>query len=102
MSHLKALLGVDASCMPPLSSLTRQQTPDLLRADEIADMCRVTPRTIRRWGDAGVLEQVRLGPGTVRYTRASVSALLSPHNDRDPADNGVSEKERGDGAHRSG
>ena len=62
--------------------------PHLLRPDEVAAMLQVTPRTIRRWGAAGVLERVRLGPRLTRYTVESVEALIHPPDDEAPAGNG--------------
>jgi excisionase family DNA binding protein len=47
---------------------------------EVASLLRVTPRTVRRWSQAGQLEPVRLGR-LVRYTQPSVDALISNSDD---------------------
>ena len=61
--------------------------PQLLRPDEVAAILQVTPRTVRRWGAAGVLERIRLGERLTRYTAESVEALIHPSNDIGPAAN---------------
>lgn len=38
----------------------------------------MTPRTIRRWGAAGVLERIQLGDRLTRYSVESVEALIHP------------------------
>lgn len=48
----------------------------LLRRDEAAGLLAVSERTVRRWGRAGVLDERRLTPRTVRVTLASVTRLL--------------------------
>jgi excisionase family DNA binding protein len=52
--------------------------PQLLRPDEVAEILQVTPRTVRRWGAAGVLERIRLGDRLTRYTIESVEAFIHP------------------------
>ncbi len=66
----------------------RTSDPTLLRADEVANLLRVTPRTVRRWGAAGVLEQIRLGDRLTRYTLESVEALIHPSTSESAATTG--------------
>jgi excisionase family DNA binding protein len=54
--------------------------PVLLTAAETAALLRIDRRTVWRWGAAGRLDAVRLGPNTVRYRRASVEALIEGHD----------------------
>jgi excisionase family DNA binding protein len=49
--------------------------PDLLTVAEVADMLRVSERTVRTWTQAGTLRAVRIG-GRVRYRLATLEALL--------------------------
>lgn len=71
--------------MSTVSTETAVSQPDwtvpLLTAKEVAARARVSSRTVRRWGDAGVLERIDVGPRLSRYTAESVAALLTPHND---------------------
>ena len=74
------------------------RTRALLTADEIAAICRVSSRTVRRWGQAGLLERLQLGSRLTRYTEESVAALIEPNYDVGPAANGPDERKRDDGA----
>lgn len=49
---------------------------DLLLPREVADIFRVTVRTLRNWERKGVLVPVRLPSGHKRYRREEVEALL--------------------------
>lgn len=45
---------------------------ELLKTDEVADMCKVSPETIRRLADAGAMPRpVRLGR-SVRFRRKEI------------------------------
>jgi DNA-binding transcriptional MerR regulator len=62
------------SADPPLASA--------IKAVEVAAIFRVTPRTVARWADAGLLTCTRTpgggrGPGHRRYTESAVRALLA-------------------------
>lgn len=48
----------------------------LLDRDEAARRLHVSPRTVRRYGKAGLLEERRVGPRLVRVTEESVEALI--------------------------
>ena len=49
----------------------------LLTEREVADVFRVTPRTIRRWAAGGTLDAIRVH-GTTRYRADDVAALIDP------------------------
>ena len=53
------------------------QGPDLLLADEVGDMFRVTGRQVGRWADAGKISCLRTPGGKRRYHREEVQALLA-------------------------
>jgi excisionase family DNA binding protein len=44
-----------------------------MTADDVAAVLRVSPRTVRRWGDKGHLEAVRLAGHAVRFTARTAS-----------------------------
>lgn len=48
----------------------------LLDRNEAAERLHVSPRTVRRYGRNGLLEERRVGPRLVRITVESVEALL--------------------------
>lgn len=51
--------------------------PNFLTVREVADLCRVTPLTIKRWGKRGKLEAIRINPrGDRRYKKEVVLELL--------------------------
>jgi DNA-binding transcriptional MerR regulator len=56
----------------------REITDDLIRASEAARLLHVSPRTLARWSESGILpEPVRVGPGELRYYyRSDVEKLL--------------------------
>lgn len=56
----------------------------LLTPLEVAEILRVTPRTVRQWARDGRIERVRLGGRLARYTAESVEALIHSHNDEPP------------------
>lgn len=60
----------------------------LLTQREVATQMRVTPRTVRRWGRAGLLQPIRIG-GVTRYRADEISALLRPCNDVAPTGTGA-------------
>jgi excisionase family DNA binding protein len=52
---------------------------ELLRPDEVADIFRVTKRTVYNWCDEGVLDAKQIG-GVVRITSVSVKTILKSSN----------------------
>lgn len=56
--------------------------PDLLTVREVAELFRVTPLTIKRWGNRGVLECIRINSrGDRRFEKKVVlEKLNNEHN----------------------
>jgi excisionase family DNA binding protein len=51
--------------------------PDLLTVREVAELLRVSPLTIKRWGNRGKLPPIRINSrGDRRYKKESVLYLL--------------------------
>lgn len=51
--------------------------PDLLTVKEVAEILRVSPLTIKRWGKRGKLVPIRINSrGDRRYTKQQVLYLL--------------------------
>lgn len=50
---------------------------DLLTAAEVAETFRVSPQTVSRWADKGIIPVIRLG-ATLRFRREDIEALLAP------------------------
>ena len=54
-----------------------QDLPDLLTVREVAELLRVSPLTIKRWGKRGKLPAIRINSrGDRRYKKESVLWLL--------------------------
>lgn len=85
-----------------VSTTDRSRPRPLLTPAEVAAILRVTPRTVRRYGAAGMLERVSIGGRIRRYTAESVEALVDPHHDESPAGNRALEQGGRDGAHGTG
>jgi len=59
------------------SQLDINNLPDLLTVREVADLLRVSPLTIKRWGKRGKLPAIRINSrGDRRYKKESVLWLL--------------------------
>lgn len=59
------------------SKLDINNLPDLLTVREVADLLRVSPLTIKRWGKRGKLPAIRINSrGDRRYKKESVMWLL--------------------------
>lgn len=59
--------------------------PDLLTVKEVAELLRVSPLTIKRWGKRGKLPAIRINSrGDRRYRKESVLYLLGmdPENQK--------------------
>lgn len=51
--------------------------PDLLTVKEVAEILRVSPLTIKRWGKRGKLPAIRINSrGDRRYRKSAVLSLL--------------------------
>ncbi len=55
----------------------RAPVPIPLTRAEAAERLRISERTVRRYGKAGLLVEHRLGPKLIRVTAESVEALLA-------------------------
>ena len=59
------------------NKLDIKNLPDLLTVREVADLLRVSPLTIKRWGKRGKLPAIRINSrGDRRYKKESVLWLL--------------------------
>ncbi len=59
------------------SKLDINNLPDLLTVREVADLLRVSPMTIKRWGKRGKLPAIRINSrGDRRYKKEAVLWLL--------------------------
>lgn len=57
--------------------LSLDNLPDLLTVREVAELLRVSPLTIKRWGKRGKLPAIRINSrGDRRYKKAAVLWLL--------------------------
>lgn len=50
---------------------------ELLRADEVAEIFRVKPKTIYSWHDIGKLPGVKMGNKCLRFRRAVIIEIIS-------------------------
>lgn len=68
--------------MTTSSTLTRHlaNLPPLLRYHEVAELCRVDVRTVRRWCKEGRLAKVRIGRRSL-IPREEIVELLTPKNE---------------------
>lgn len=53
----------------------------LLNCRETARRLHVSEHTVRRYGKSGLLDERRVGPWLVRYTEASIEALIANRKD---------------------
>jgi len=83
----------------PVSGSGRTALPALLTGQEVAELLGASTRTVRRLAQEGVLDRVRIGHRTSRYTQRSVLALIDPQDDHDPGANRAVEKAGNGAAH---
>ncbi len=58
-------------------NLKLEELPDLLTVREVAELLRVSPLTIKRWGKRGKLPAIRINSrGDRRYKKEAVLWLL--------------------------
>lgn len=58
-------------------NLKLEELPDLLTVREVAEILRVSPLTIKRWGKRGKLSAIRINSrGDRRYRKEAVLWLL--------------------------
>jgi len=61
----------------PTNSLSLGNLPDLLTVREVAELLRVSPLTVKRWGKRGKLPAIRINArGDRRYRKEQVLYLL--------------------------
>jgi len=61
----------------PKKKIKLESLPDLLTVREVADILRVSPLTIKRWGKRGKLPAIRINSrGDRRYKKEAVLWLL--------------------------
>jgi len=61
----------------PKKRIRLEDLPDLLTVREVANLLRVSPLTIKRWGKRGKLPAIRINSrGDRRYKKESVLWLL--------------------------
>jgi excisionase family DNA binding protein len=66
------------------SKLDIKNLPDLLTVREVADLLRVSPLTIKRWGKRGKLPAIRINSrGDRRYKKEAVLWLLGMNPETD-------------------
>jgi len=57
--------------------------PDLLTVREVADLLRVSPLTVKRWGKRGKLPAIRINSrGDRRYRKESILWLLGMQEEK--------------------
>ena len=67
----------EAAETQPKKNLDLKNLPDLLTVREVAEVLRVSPLTIKRWGKRGKLPAIRINSrGDRRYRKESVLWLL--------------------------
>lgn len=63
--------------MAEKKKLRLEELPDLLTVREVAELLRVSPLTIKRWGKRGKLPAIRINSrGDRRYKKEAVLWLL--------------------------
>ena len=61
----------------PKKQINLDSMPDLLTVREVADLLRVSPLTIKRWGKRGKLPAIRINSrGDRRYKKDAILWLL--------------------------
>lgn len=65
------------SAKPQKKRIRLDELPDLLTVREVAELLRVSPLTIKRWGKRGKLPAIRINSrGDRRYKKEAVLWLL--------------------------
>lgn len=67
----------DNPTFPVTNKISLEDLPDLLTVKEVAQVLRVSPLTIKRWGKRGKLPAIRINSrGDRRYKKEAVLWLL--------------------------
>ncbi len=70
------MLAYDIYCIH-MNKVSLENLPDLLTVKEVAEVLRVSPLTIKRWGKRGKLPAIRINSrGDRRYKKEAVLWLL--------------------------
>lgn len=73
---VKFILDIQTSSMAQ-HNISIESLPDLLTVREVAELLRVSPLTIKRWGKRGKLPAIRINSrGDRRYKKEAVLYLL--------------------------
>ena len=65
--------------------LSLDNLPDLLTVREVAELLRVSPLTIKRWGKKGKLPAIRINSrGDRRYKKEAILWLLGVESEQPP------------------
>ena len=65
------------------TKVTLDDLPDLLTIREVADLLRISPLTIKRWGKKGKLPAIRINSrGDRRYRKEVVLRLLGVEEEK--------------------
>lgn len=79
----KINLNAQNISQPEKKKLTLESLPDLLTVREVAELLRVSPLTIKRWGKRGKLPAIRINSrGDRRYKKEAVLWLLGMQEDK--------------------
>ena len=77
MLHFVTLVSVNTYIDMPNPTVSISNLPDLLTVREVAQILRVSPLTIKRWGKRGKLPAIRINSrGDRRYKKEAVLWLL--------------------------
>lgn len=67
----------NSTSVPTKKKIALENLPDLLTVKEVAELLRVSPLTIKRWGKRGKLSPIRINSrGDRRYKKEAVLWLL--------------------------
>lgn len=83
-STSKVNKGNQTSGKPGKRKISLDNLPDLLTVREVADLLRVSPLTIKRWGKRGKLPAIRINSrGDRRYRKEAVLWLLGMQEEKE-------------------
>lgn len=77
MLYFVTLIAINIHIDMPEPTVSINNLPDLLTVREVAQILRVSPLTIKRWGKRGKLPAIRINSrGDRRYKKEAVLWLL--------------------------